>query len=98
MERSSPLSGGVPPRQGTHVLAARSDIVEAILLPPRETLSPLPSRPAERFGMRKEGTPRESELIRGHLQEPRARSRDRNVSVSSETSVTTNALRAHSWM
>jgi hypothetical protein len=34
--------------------------------------------------MREEGTPRESELIRGHLEEPRARSRDGNVSVSSE--------------
>jgi hypothetical protein len=31
--------------------------------------------------VRKKGTPRESELIRGHLEEPRARSRDRNVSV-----------------
>ena len=28
---SSPLSGGTPPRQGTHVLAARSDILGMIL-------------------------------------------------------------------
>src|SRR5262249_38680193 len=34
---SSPLSRGTPPRQGTHVLAASSDIVEAILpLVPRD--------------------------------------------------------------
>src|SRR5215831_5752036 len=43
---SSPLSGGTPPRQGTHVLAARSDIVEVILPLVRETLRPLHCRPS----------------------------------------------------
>src|SRR6266446_6059288 len=39
MDSSSPLSGGIPPRQGTHVLAARLDIVEPILPSAREALS-----------------------------------------------------------
>src|SRR6266571_4981155 len=52
---SSPLSGGTPPRQGTHVLAARSDIVEVILPPARETLTPVHHcRSSELFGMRKD--------------------------------------------
>src|SRR6266699_2832345 len=53
--RSTPLSGGTPPRQGTHVLAARSDIVEVILPPARETLTPVHyCRSSELFGMRKD--------------------------------------------
>src|SRR5208337_325691 len=71
VERSSPLSGGTPPRQGTHILAARSDIVEVIVPPAHETLSLLPSRPSELFGMRKWRAPRESELIGPHLEECR---------------------------
>src|SRR5216684_258349 len=64
MESSSPLSGDTPPRQGTHVLAARSDIVEVILPLARATLSPLPSRPLELFEMRKEPAPCEAKPIR----------------------------------
>src|SRR5438132_9303484 len=45
MERSSPLSGATPPRQGTHVLVARSDIVEVILTLVRETLRTLHCQP-----------------------------------------------------
>src|SRR5713101_6353551 len=70
-EISSPLSGGTPPRQGTHVLAARSDIVEVILPPAGERVSPPPSRPSELFGMREERVPREIELIRVHLEDCR---------------------------
>src|SRR5712692_9674231 len=68
---SSPLSGGTPPRQGTHVLAASSDIVERILPPAGERVSPPPSRPSELFGMREERVPREIELIRVHLEDCR---------------------------
>src|SRR6266481_7422702 len=81
---SSPLSGGTPPRQGTHVLAARSDIVKLILPPARETLSPLHCRPSELFGIRKERAHGESELIRLRLEEYRVPSRDRKMSSSSE--------------
>src|SRR6266851_4843660 len=63
MERSSPLSGGAPPRQGTHVLAERSDIVELILPSVGGRISPPPSRPPELFGMRKERAPRESGVL-----------------------------------
>jgi hypothetical protein len=49
------LERGTPPRQATHVLAARSDIVEVILPPTRETLTPLRyCRSSELFGMRKD--------------------------------------------
>src|SRR5216684_562730 len=66
---SSALSGDTPPRQGTHVLAARSDIVEVILPLARATLSPLPSRPLELFEMRKEPAPCEAKPIRLLLEE-----------------------------
>src|SRR5260370_22073298 len=98
MESSSPLSGDTPPRQGTHVLAARSDIVEVILPPARETLSPLPSRPSELFGIRKERAPGESELIRLRLEERRVPSRDGKMSSSSECSAKKTARRVYSCM
>ena len=52
------LERGTPPRQGTHVLAASSDIVERILSPPGQTLSSPPSGPSELFGMRQGRVPR----------------------------------------
>src|SRR5258706_14422882 len=97
MERFSPLSGGTPPRQGTHVLAARSDIAKVILPPARETLTPPPSRPAELFGMRKERAPDESELI-GRTWKCRVRSRDRKLSSTSEQAAKRTARRVYSSM
>src|SRR5713226_2812823 len=96
MESSSPLSGDTPPRQGTHVLAARSDIVEVILPPARETLSPLRCRPSKLFGMRRERAPCEAELIRLHLEEEcRVRSIDKKMSSSSKRSAKKTARRAY---
>jgi hypothetical protein len=78
------LERGTPPRQGTHVLAARSDIVEGILPLAREALSPLPSWPPELFGLRKRRAPRETEPIRVHLEECRVPSSDGKMSSGSE--------------
>src|SRR5260370_33246505 len=76
-DSSSRLSGGTPPRQGTHVLAPRLDILELILPSVGERVSPRPSRLFELFGMRRERVPREIELVRVYLKEYCVRSSEK---------------------
>src|SRR5260370_28817832 len=92
---SAPLSGDTPPRQGTHVLAARSDIVEVILLPAPETLSQLHCRLSELSGMR-QGRARETEMTKLHFEECCVRSRDGKMTSSGERPAKKNARQVHS--